>query len=863
MSGFILNEENFLHWIGELKIGDKNVGALSDGVGNLTLGLEIRYPAVFSMNETGYEDLFNGLVKIMNASMDGTYWHALDFYSVEQNNMEYESKKFSTKYHYRQFDGTGILRHRSFMFLTYEYKLTEDIKINYGISGGKKKGRVLDSINDKDYAEYVKLISNDFKSKVSKLNGLKGVKISLLDHKKIKAVVGNYMNQSYAGWENNPKGLEPVNNNDVNLLIGNKYVGVSTVTSFPEELCQHGTNAVPGQDVYGNGIEFAHNVALPKSFAYPMGIGLPINHVVSSVIGYPGSEKIEKRIKDEYAKDRLISFFKKTEFEKKKQLIVDHEGVIGSGQWFSTLLESNLKPVTFSQQIISLGRTQEEVFDHQEFVSQSLDNIGSGVGETKENAYALHFFMGNCPGLIRNNRISNYVMTTNQGLTMLPRETHEKSDSRGHLYLDRSGNPIIIDMRYKPLGTRINNQNKLVFGPSGFGKSVMLNDYLSQCYNLGYHFLVLDVGGSYESNAQDMGVKYIDSKNNKEFRFNPFLVCSKRDDGTFIYKIEVEDENELDEAELAAAQFVVNSIYAVLDCLIRDEDEKVSKDTKIAIKKAIEAYYIHVNKRIKSGESVIPKLTEFYGFVDKYRGKFDERFGKGVVNWKSVLLRLEPFAVGEHESFLNADEVIDVLSDRGIVIDAKAINDNVDRKDVAMVCITQLAMDKLERLPVDVPKTFIIDEAVDFLVGDVGDFIAGLFRKIRKIGGEVIIATQDAKFLRSADQLVFDSIIGNSATRILLGLNDDSLEDAKLMLSLTDNDLRVIDSMENHAEDLYRPLFIKFEKTAKVIRVMMSKEALWTYTTHPDERPIRDRVFKKYKGNTDLALEALINGETK
>lgn len=845
-----LQRDNLIHWSGEIKLNNKiNCGIFADGSGNLTFGIRVQYPGIYKLQANEQYGLFEDLRKMLGRSKPGTLMHCLDFYSVEQYESDFKNKRFAVKYHYRQFDGTSHLVHRSFMFFTYLFEDGYNVKINLSTSAAKKQKGKQPKIDTRRYDSYYKRAKSDFNNKLIQLNGNQYLVARALNLKDIKSVFLNYFNQSYDQWQQfNGQHIQPLSNDRENgrLMVGNQYIGVNTLTTSPDSLSNWSLNKVNPTESYDNEIDFNSDIALPTSFTYPIGLGLPINHVVSTCVLVTEKEKAMKRLKSELGKDRTISYFNGEAYNLKKDLIKGG----GSKKTFSELLEEgNSTPVVVSQNIITKGNTLEALADNQEFVSQAYANMGSGAYDVKENSFVPHFFMSNAPGCAVNNKIANQVMLLEQGLCYLPRESHFKSDSRGHLYVDRMGNPLVVDMRRKPLGIRLNNQNKLIFGGSGTGKSVYCNDYIAQLFELNYHFIVLDVGGSYQRTALDMGLRYIDSKDRKSMRFNPFLLCKKAKDGTWQYQ-------DLSEEEEDDQYYTVNAIYAVLDTILGQE-EKVDADTKTAVKMAINAYYDSLNSKILNGKDLTPNLTGYWEFLEDFQKDFDKKYND-IVKWERIKLRLSPFAVGEHKDLLNATEIIDVIKDRGVIIDLQEINKDESIKNVVQACITQMAVDKLEKVAFDIPKCFIIDEAVDFLTGNMGEFIGSLFRKIRKVGGEVIIATQDAKFLRAADQLTIDSILSNSDTKILLGMTKEGFQDAQFMLSLTENDLEIINTMKNHPDNKYREVFFKFLDVAMVLRIQLCKQAYWRFTTDPDERVLIDKKVEKYHGNVDLGVEELI-----
>jgi type IV secretory pathway VirB4 component len=177
-------------------------------------------------------------------------------------------------------------------------------------------------------------------------------------------------------------------------------------------------------------------------------------------------------------------------------------------------------------------------------------------------------------------------------------------------------------------------------------------------------------------------------------------------------------------------------------------------------------------------------------------------------------------------------------------------------KDLLQLIVIQLAIEKIELHP-KARKTMIIDEAIDFLMGDMGDFIAGLYRKIRKRNGQVLLATQGVSYLEDLDNLVKKSIFGNSDIKILLNHKNDRDSYPALMkyLSLTDFDLELLDSLETAKE--YREIFIKLGGFSRAFRVELSPFAAGTYSTTADEVEYMRMVFER-SGNWVLVINQFI-----
>jgi ABC-type dipeptide/oligopeptide/nickel transport system ATPase component len=69
-------------------------------------------------------------------------------------------------------------------------------------------------------------------------------------------------------------------------------------------------------------------------------------------------------------------------------------------------------------------------------------------------------------------------------------------------FTDRQGVPLKVDPADLPMKTgRINNRNKFVLGPSGSGKSFLMNNIVEQYLTYNYDVVIVDTGDSYSEPA--------------------------------------------------------------------------------------------------------------------------------------------------------------------------------------------------------------------------------------------------------------------------------------------------------------------------------------------------------------------------
>lgn len=149
-----------------------------------------------------------------------------------------------------------------------------------------------------------------------------------------------------------------------------------------------------------------------------------------------------------------------------------------------------------------------------------------------KNAYnQLELFRAAIPGNATELREYDLFMTTSEAaLCFFFKESYPVNEE-SNFYLrftDRQGVPLKVDPADLPMKTgRINNRNKFVLGPSGSGKSFLMNNIIEQYLTYNYDVVIVDTGDSYSGTCQYKGGRYIQYTEDKPITMNPFLMDKK------------------------------------------------------------------------------------------------------------------------------------------------------------------------------------------------------------------------------------------------------------------------------------------------------------------------------------------------
>lgn len=173
-------------------------------------------------------------------------------------------------------------------------------------------------------------------------------------------------------------------------------------------------------------------------------------------------------------------------------------------------------------------------------ILEKMENIQSMVENklftkgiiVSKNAYnQLELFRAAIPGNATELREYDLFMTTSEAaLCFFFKESYPVNEE-SNFYLrftDRQGVPLKVDPSDLPMKTgRINNRNKFVLGPSGSGKSFLMNNIIEQYLTYNYDVVIVDTGDSYSGTCKYKGGRYIQYTEEKPITMNPFLMDKK------------------------------------------------------------------------------------------------------------------------------------------------------------------------------------------------------------------------------------------------------------------------------------------------------------------------------------------------
>ena len=425
-------------------------------------------------------------------------------------------------------------------------------------------------------------------------------------------------------------------------------------------------------------------------------------------------------------------------------------------------------------------------------------------------------------------------------------ETFDSGLGEGDLRLcDRVRNiPVITDVDDVSASRGYNHtNNKFVVGPSGTGKSYIMNRILNCEYNAGADIFILDVGDSYEGQTRVINETtggtdghYLSWSSSNLPSFNPFVGFTRwlNEKGNLAVFAGVDGEEETG----------VDYIISVLQTLYtpaggwRDANEPI-------LKRIVRDF---VAKMIEDGksESDLPVFDDFYRFiVDDVTPRIvpvkDEKGGVVHLPEDPYLVGRKPVtpdqfdveefsraiedysADGVFYFFYNDPAPKDIFSSRWVVAELDRVTHIKDRNFYSLVVLQLMHSFDLKMRRTSGRKVLVVDEAWQAIMNrTMAPYLKGLWKTCRKYSTAAIVVTQEIADITGSD-VIKDAILANSDIKILLNqtsnrnvLTDptpqEESKDIRKLLGLTPRDIALLLSMDRqkNAAYNYREVFIKY-----------------------------------------------------
>jgi type IV secretory pathway VirB4 component len=453
--------------------------------GNTIYAIEIdNKVTVLSSNKQGYEDYHNYLNQIISTIGEGYTLQKTDIFFKEKyhvSNEELDKQEYLQQQYQKHFDG----------------RIAQSIKTVISVTEKTKK---VQSYNKKKMDELFETVQ-----KVYRILDMAGLKPRYLSKTDYEYYFASILTQDFS--------KEKLFNNikvDMNHIDFGDKVGVCLPffdyekVELPNEIDSYVKKGSDQYDTIVDNFTFLGEIQNYETMIFTQYIEIPDqtksrNELEKKKNRHQGlsSEKYNSDCADEI--DDFIS-----DVEKNGDLIVKcHMNLFVTAGDEEKLKEVvSLINTKMFQKGISLNKSmgiQKDLFMTL-FLGMCASDLDERLLFKTSNNIAVAFFFKEC---FMKNDISDFYLT----------------------FADRKGIPVKVDIADLPMQRgQITNRNKIILGPSGTGKSFLVNNIFEQYLQFNYDVVVIDVGDSYASLCKFFKGKYITYTEENPISMNPFKI---------------------------------------------------------------------------------------------------------------------------------------------------------------------------------------------------------------------------------------------------------------------------------------------------------------------------------------------------
>lgn len=791
--------------------------------GDITIGYEVMLPEIFTLSNLEYESFHQTMLKAIRLLPQHSVLHKQDWFMADQYTAAFEksSGTFLSRSSERFFNERAFLNHRCYIFLT---RKQEARKLASSAFTGLFRKSVVppDSLNASflnsflDKCGQFERVLND--SGLAKLKRLTDDELSGTNEQ--PGIVEEYC---FLLGPNEKVTIRDIHLAD-EIRIGSEHCQLFTLGNTEDLPALCGSRA--NYDKYST-----DRTKFSTGFSSPLGLLLDCNHIFNQYIFIGDASRTMKRL--EAKRLRLQSL---SAYSRENAIARD-----ATQDFLNEAISQSRLPVKAHFNILAWTDDTDKRKEVRNRVSSAMAQLDANPKQETDGAPQIWWagLPGNAADFPMNDTFDTFL---EQACCFLNVETNYRSSISpiGIRLGDRlTGHPVHVDISDEPIRQGITtNRNKFILGPSGSGKSFFTNHMERTYFEQGAHIVIVDVGHSYKGLCDISKGYYFTYDEQNPICFNPFYIAHG-------------DILDTEKKE---------SLKTLILALWKKEDESFGRSEYVALSNAIQGYYELLN----ANHSIFPCFNTFYEYLG---GPFLEVVRKDKVKEKdfdldNLLYVLGPYYQGgEFDYLLNADKNLDLLNQCFIVFELDNIKDHPILFPVVTLIIMETFISKMRKLPKDVRKTILIEEAWKAIARDgMAEYIKYLFKTVRKHFGEAIVVTQDIEDIISSP-IIKQAIINNSDCKILLDQSkyQNKFDMVQELLGLSDKEKALILSM-NKANDprrKYKEVFISLGgQVSKVYRTEVSTEEYLAYTTESAEKAKVHEYALKH-GDIERGIAAL------
>ena len=488
---------------------------------DITAAFEVELPEVYTVTAEEYEGIHATWCKAIKVLPDYSVLHKQDWYVKEEYRPDWEKTGtgFLARSNGMHFNERPFLNHKCYLFLT---KTTRERMRRQSNWSTLCRGYIVPKeIRDRETAvkfmeaveQFARILNDSGHIRLRRLSD-----DELAGTEKETGIVGRYLALS----PGNTDCLEDIAMSAEEMRVGSNRLCLHTL-SDTEDL----PAAVETDCRYERLSTDRSDCRL--SFAAPLGLLLPCNHIYNQYVFVGNSDEELRRFEKSARNMQSLSRYS-------RQNAINCEWI---EEYLNEAHSQGLKSVRAHCNVMAWSDDTEELKRIRNDVGSQLASMGCVPRHNTTDCPTLFWagIPGNAADFPAEESFHTFI---EQAVCLFTGETNyrDSPSAFGIRMADRiSGKPLHIDISDLPMKRGITtNRNKFVLGPSGSGKSFFMNHLVRQYYEQGTHVVLVDTGNSYQGLCEMIHRRthgkdgiYFTYTEEKPISFNPFYT----DDGVF------------------------------------------------------------------------------------------------------------------------------------------------------------------------------------------------------------------------------------------------------------------------------------------------------------------------------------------
>lgn len=373
-------------------------------------------------------------------------------------------------------------------------------------------------------------------------------------------------------------------------------------------------------------------------------------------------------------------------------------------------------------------------------------------------------------------------------------------------------------------GLPADNFNCAIAASSGAGKSVLVQNLITQVLATKGQAFVIDKGGSYKRMCELFGGNYIDAQN---LRLNPF------------YQLSRVLESSVDQETKNLSFALVRDLIGV----IASPKGELSDAVRANILNATQQAYLKSGKESKI-DDVVAELEALNTKLKKEKDNYDARLS-------DVITVLQQYCTtGIYGQYFNSYQAID--TNDFMVLEMNALENNPDLLAAVLFSVMNTISQAMYLSPRSRKKLCIIDEAWKLFSSDNREqslFIEAGYRTARKHGGSFISITQAiSDFFQNR---VTKACWNSSDIKIFLRQNGSALKQfcAEYPAFFSQNEVSILNGFQTAEQAGYSSILLKAGQITSVHRLYLTPQMRALYSTMPAHS---DRIEELVKQGVEI-----------